>query len=286
MAKLNEKAILVHLQISMWTGAKKDSRVTGETCDRYGAESDAGSWWTYFLPPKDVAELRAASSRLRNEFKRGTQPWMDKGTRIIPSMDFMTYAARMRKAQDDYNNVVDVFLKERYPAIVSALPERLKTLLDGRQMPKASEIRSKYGAKMHVFPVPNVEDFRVNLGKEEEEEIRAQVTNSIQEMSNRAMNSVWTQFLNVVEKLESTLKNPDRKFHDSLVGNLIDMCIQLKTNNLIDDENLESMRQEAIKTLCRPYGSNVEALKKDKTVRKEAAKSARELIEKMKGYMG
>jgi hypothetical protein len=282
MAKLNEKAMLVHLRVSMWTGSKKDSRVSSKVCHEYEAEQDAGSWWTYFIPKKELKEVQSAANRLRNEWKRKTLPWMDEGVRIIPSELFLDYSTRMREAMERYNQEVENFL-DRYPTIIANMPSRLKGLLDNKNMPTVTEVRMKFGARMGISPIPDATDFRVDLGEEEMMEIRKQSEETMREMASKAMGSVWKQLTDMVAKIEATLSDPDKKFKDSLLGNLIDLCIQLPKLNLVEDQNLEEVRKEAINKLC-VLAKDMEELRKNKVERKAAAKTAKELMEKMSAY--
>ncbi len=282
MAKLNERAMLVHLQVSSWTGAKKDRKVTQETCSRYEADGDAGSWWTYFIPPEDRKRLVTAANRLRNEAKRDTFPWLEGGLRIIPSAMYLDYAQRMRKAMQSYNDFIDKWLDERYPEIIKNMPNRLKGLLDARPMPTAKELRVKFGAYHNMFPIPDMSDFRVQMDAEIQDEVREEMEQSFQSSMNKAMMCVWQQLHDTVEKVAETLKDPDKRFHDSMIGNLIDLCIKLPKMNFTEDENLKAIRKEVIDNLCR---LKPESLREDKSIRKEAAKTAKELIGKMSAYM-
>ncbi len=44
--KLNERAMLVTLNISCWEGRKKNKRVENDVARDNRAASDVGSWWT------------------------------------------------------------------------------------------------------------------------------------------------------------------------------------------------------------------------------------------------
>jgi hypothetical protein len=194
----------------------------------------------------------------------------------------MEYSARVRKAIARYEAEIEDFVTKRYPEILAHMPDRLKGLLHGRSMPSAKEIRHKYGAKMFVVPVPDVSDFRANLAADEVADIRRQAEESYNEMVKTAMMSVWKQFITVVTKIETRLSDPNYKVHDSLIGNLIDFCYELPKLNLMEDKDLDKMRDEAVKKLCKMP----DELRKDKDARKKVAKEAKDLIAKMKDFMG
>lgn len=279
-ASLSEKAMLVHLRVSMWTGSRKNKKVSQQVCNEFQADADAGSWWTYYVPRKDLADLQSAANRLRAAWKNQTLPWMDEGIRIVPSVSFMEYSANMRKALQTYEDAVERFLT-RYPTIVADMPRRLKQMLDSKPMPSVSDLRSKFGAKMMIFPIPDAKDFRVDLAEDEIAEIRKETESAVQEMTNRAMGSVWKKMKDVVEKMETTLSDPDKKFKDSLVGNLIQLCIDLPHLNLTENEEMEQVRKEMIDKLCQLIP---DTLRTDKAARKEAAKKAEDIKKKLEQY--
>jgi len=280
MAALTERAMLVRLRVSTWTGSRKNKRVTEENCARYGATRDAGVWLDHFIPDVWRKKLISAAGKLRNEAKHQTLPWLDDSTRILRSDTFMDYRKRLQAELAKYNEVWEEFLKE-YPAILANMPNRLQGLANQGQMPSVTELRSKFGATMDVFPISNHQDFRSEMDDEDMKEVKAQMESTYQHNMKRMMNDVWGQMIAMVGKIEAKLSDPDKKFHDSLITNLIELCIQLPKMNLTEDGDLKVMRKEVIDKLCHLKPDN---LRHDKTERKDAAKKAKELMEKMKGY--
>ena len=65
MNNLKQKAMLVQLRISMWTGRRKDNAVTEEVCLSKQSEHDAGAWWTYMIPKKDIQPIEKAAGKCR-----------------------------------------------------------------------------------------------------------------------------------------------------------------------------------------------------------------------------
>ena len=280
MTALNERAMLVHLRVRAWTGTRKNDQVTQENCRRYEADNDAGVWLTNFIPSKDKSKLISAAAKLRNEWRKGTLPWLDESVRILPSELFMQYRKRMSEARSEYEEITNDFIS-RFPAICAQMPERLKGLLDKRKLPTVEELKYKFAVTLNVFPLPSMKDFRVGNNEEEKAEILKQAEESMQEASKRMMGNVWGQFSGLVGKIEERLSSPDKKFHDTLITNLIEFCIDLPKMNLTDDVELEDVRKEVIEKLCR---MKPDTLRHDKAERKVAAKEAKKLVEKMSAY--
>jgi len=278
---LAEKAMLVHLQISKWTGRTKDAKVTDEVIMAKNSDRDSGAWWTYLIPKKSLKTINYASDRCRFQHGRLTLPWMDGGLRILPSSMFIKYSQVMRKVIAEYEEAVNDFLEE-YPTIIAESKKRLGKLIEGKKLPSTEEIRYRFAIQTDVLPIPSANDFRVNLNKDEVEDIRKQISNSIETMTQKAMTEVWEQLATLIEKVRKTLKQSDKKFKDSLINNLKDFCELIPKLNLIDDNNLESIRKLTIKRLTNLSPDN---LRSNKRERKDAHKAAKEVLEKMNTFM-
>lgn len=280
--RLSQKAMLVHLGRSMYTGAKKDKNVTAETCDRVGAARDAGAWITYLIPKKSLKDIQTAYDKCYMVWRKYTLPWNDDGTRILPSVRFMEYTQEMREAVTAFDKAVDGFIKNDYPTIITTNSARLSKLLDGQKMPTAPELRSKFEVRLNILPIPDAGDFRVVMDDEDAEAIKKQVETSIHSMTQRAMADVWGKLAEVVEKLATTLGDKNKKFKNSLVYNITEFCQLLPKLNVTDDQHLIEMGNEVMSKLGK---LKTGALRDNHNERKAAAKIAKELIEKMGQFM-
>lgn len=75
----------------------------------------------------------------------------------------------------------------------------------------------------------------------------------------------------------------DPRFHDSIVGNIKELCEIMKDMNVAGDAEIEKMTKQIASTLGK---LNPDELREDKKARKAAADSADEILRKMSGYLG
>jgi hypothetical protein len=279
-SNLREKAMLVNLTITGWTGRVKDKKVSNEVCLAKHSNTDSGAWWTYLVPKDIIATVQSAAMKCRMIHFKYTLPWMDGGIRILAADMFMKYSKEMRKAVNEYNDAVDNFLLE-YPTIVKNAKKRLGNLYENRQLPSASEIKPKFAIHQDVFPIPQATDFRCHLDADEVETIRDNITKSVETLTEKAMSNLWEQFAALIEKIEKTMRQPKKIFRDSLIENLSNFCELIPKMNLTQDNNLEELRKEAVKKLAELKPIDLRESRKD---RRKAHKSAKEIMEKIKGY--
>jgi hypothetical protein len=279
-SNLSEKAMLVSISFSFWTGKTKDKQVTREVLIRKNSSTDAGTWFTNLVSKNELKDIDSARGKVRETHYRLTLPWMDGGTRILPSAMFMKYTEEMRKVIAEHEKALAAFLKT-YPELVKDAQKRLGDLLKDKRLPTAAEIKHKFRIRQDILPIPEAGDFRCKLTDGQEAQIKKQVASSIEDMTERAVTSVWEQFTELVSKIEETMKQPKKIFRDSLISNLKDYCELLPKLNLTNDNNLEHLRKEALAKLAKLIPDN---LRQDKNDRKKAHKSAKEIMEKIKGY--
>jgi len=280
--KLSERAMLTQLSFSVWTGRTKDNRVSEEVTVSKNAERDGGAWWTYLIPKRSMRNINIAYTKCKSTHNKLTLPWRDGGDRILPTAMFLDYSKSMREAKAEFDEAVNEFLKE-YPEILANAHKRLGKLLDNKKLPSTDEISHKFGIRQNIYPLPDVADFRVNLPKQDVDEIREQMNKNIDITIEKAMTEIWQRLAELIGKIEKTLKDPKKKFKNSLINNLKEFCELVPKLNLTDDSKLEGFRKEAIKNLANLKPDN---LREDKTERKAAYKTAKNVLKKMKDYKG
>jgi hypothetical protein len=148
--------------------------------------------------------------------------------------------------------------------------------------PEAHEIADKFKMDMQVMPVPN-NDFRVNIADEELERIHDEVEARVKAAARGAMQDVWQRLYEKVKHFADKLNDPNAIFRDSTVNHLVELCELLPRLNVLDDPNLEAMRQEVGVKLA---GYNPDTLRADVKVRQTVATEANDIAAKMAAFMG
>jgi hypothetical protein len=150
---LSQKAVLIHLRVCRWNGTKRDPKQTDEVCKDLGVDEDAGYWVTNFIPPGKLDSLKTRANTVRSIWLRFTRPWLDGGTRILPLKKKAEYDKEIGEAISNYNAEATRWVTDEYPTIVAEMPERLKSLLDGRQMPTGNELLRKFQIKVSTIQI-------------------------------------------------------------------------------------------------------------------------------------
>jgi hypothetical protein len=280
--KLNEKAMLVSLSISYWTGKASDDRVVEEITRKHQTASDAHEYKKVLLHPDAINKVKAARTRARTFFFEKTSPWIDGGTRMLAAVLYMDVAKKMHEFRGEYETAVSELIRN-YSKLKGEARKRLGNLYRDEDYPSEAALRKKFGWEMKVFPIPSDKDFRLDLGTQATAEIRKQIEESVKAAAAVATKDLWVRLHDVVSALADKMREADPTFRDSIIGNIKDLCALLPKMNIADDPRLEELRRKVEVDLST---LNLGELREDKKARKKAVDAADELLKKMAGYIG
>lgn len=280
--KLSDRAILVQLNISTWSANKLDKEISAETSAIKGAINNSVRTHKSLLPMCDLLDdIKKKASLIRTKFYENTLPWGVKGIQILPTANYLAFMTDFRRERAEYEQLVNRFVPA-YPQLVVDAQRFLGAAYKPADYPEAHEIGDKFKMDMQVMPVPNT-DFRVNIADEELQRIHDEVEARVKQAAKGAMMDVWQRLYDKVKHLAEKLDDPKAIFRDSTVNHLVDLCEMLPRLNVMDDPNLEAMRQEVEAKLA---GYNPDTLRADVKVRQTVATEANDIAAKMAAFMG
>ena len=276
---LKNKALIVGLSVSQWTGRKLDKRATETVSQAHKTDGRAGNYTKKLLPgAKELEEIARVTNEIRAFYYRETLPWMADGSRILASSNYLPFTSEFRKRKDQFQAAVESFLAV-YPSLKESARASLGDLFNERDYPSVAKLRECFACEASFLPVPDAGDFRVEILDSEKEAL----TQSIRKAEAAAMRDCWERLHGVVKTAASKLATPGAIFRDSLIENITELCGLLPRLNYQDDPALEAMRRE-VETLVSKV--NPDTLRNHAGSRDEAAKALDSISEKMAAFMG
>jgi len=278
---LNDKALLVTLNIGGWAGRKLDKRVTQDVARSNGVSSSAGRYNKSLLPNCGLLEvIHGMAGVIRNEFYDNTLPWGIEGTFILPTSNYLQFTQHFRRKKADWFSLVNQFSDE-YALLKIKAEHDLGPLYCESDYPAADDIRHKFYMDMHFFPVPS-SDFRVQISSDELAKIRLNVEEQVKNAQAVAMKDLWNRVYAKVEHIAQKLADPKAIFRDSMIDNARDLCELLPRLNFADDPQLEVLRTEIEGKLLK----NPEILRLHPEIRRDTAAEAKAIMDRMSAIMG
>jgi len=279
---LTQKAMLINLSISQWTARKHDTAATKRVAEDFGNAAATGRYNKLLIAQDALKKIASTVTAARTFYYSNTLPWTDDGNRMLPATSYMEFTDEMRRLRNLFNNAVDDF-EANYPALIEQARDMLAGLFNPDDYPSAAQIRRKYAFNFDVSPLPAAEDFRVMLQGDEVEQIQRSITERAEQRVNTAMADLYERLYKVVSKAADSLKDPKAIFHDTLIGNIVEITELLPKLNIANDPALEELRKIVEAKLC--HTEPVE-LRKDINVRKVVADDAQAILDAMSAYMG
>jgi len=284
---LKEKVMVVSLNISQWTARKKDLSATREVEETHGA-TNAGNF-NKVLISKDVTNtskegelnplkaIQKLTGTARTWHYQNTLPWSDNGDRILPSANYFNYLAKMGQFKNEFNQLVDNFLKS-YPDLVEEAKTRLNTLFNDNDYPSPARVFDKFRFSFGFMPVGDVEDIRVSIGSEEVDRIKTEVNAELNNRVNVAIADLLGRIRDAVSHMAESLTGEtvtksgatkEKVFRDSLVGNICELIELAPLLNFNADPHVDEVVE-----LIRPLCVDPDLLRTEPEVRREIAERA------------
>src|SRR5581483_521043 len=113
MKNLSERALLVNVKISKWTGKKYDKKVSKEIEKEHNAH-DAGKFNKTLIAEKELKDIKSIASKVRGFHYEQTLPWGDNGDRLLPVTNYFEFGNEIRLFRSQFNEAVKVFIRD-YP---------------------------------------------------------------------------------------------------------------------------------------------------------------------------
>jgi hypothetical protein len=279
---ISSSAVLAELNISIWTANKLDKGATDSVLASNSASSGSAQVRKNLMAGsnkrKKIADYGARARLYHNQT---TLPWSDKGSRLLPTSLFMEYKQNMNTIERTMNAMIDDFLLS-YDDLVLDAKLHLGSLFNSSDYPNIDELRDKFGFKLVFSPLPESNDFRLDIPQQDMQELSSKYESAFNDRLNDAMQENWSKLhktlTHMSEKLTETEdENSVKRYHDSLVTNATELCGLLTHLNITKDPKLEEARRSLELTML---GVGIEDIKDSPVVRSNVKNKVDEILNK------
>ena len=279
---ISASAVLVELNISVWTASKVDRETTDLVNTNASAVRDASQTKKNLLAGtnlrKDIEKLAA---RVRLYHNQHTLPWADKGERLLPTKLFMEYKQTMNAYEQEFERMCNNFFVE-YPRLVQDAQANLGRLYKAEDYPELEEVRMKFGFRRTVKPVPEAGDFRLDVPADDMRELVQLFEQQQRDKLAEAVREPWERLhaeLSAISKKLTDVEGDDAKkrYHDTLISNPLELCGLLTSLNITNDPKLEEARKALELTML---GADLGGIKEDKHYRADVKSKVDAILKK------
>lgn len=279
---LTEKAMVLTLSIGIWQGYRLDKQASAEITAAKGAKSDAARVNKHLVPKDALAAIITASGAVRTHFYGKTLPWRDNGDRLMPRKLFTQFIEEHEALATTFQNEVDTFLVHKYPEAIEQAEFRMGELFDRNDYPAVSELRRRFYIDLDINPVTSAGDFRVQIDSEHVDRVRETMERAAEQRVQQAQAAVWKRLAETLTMFHDRMANPDAPIYASLPEKMDELIEMLPGLNILDDPDIEAIRRDLHAKL---KGVDPKDVRKNPDYREELAGEAKQIVDKMAGFM-
>ena len=282
---ISASAVLVDLNISIWTARKLDKKVSEEINVAKNTTTNAGNYSKNLLAGSGtLAEINKYAAGIRHWHNTQTLPWSDNGTRMLPMANFMEYKQGLNTRIQTLQTLFDKFYIE-YPQLVNDAANKLGSLFDVSEYPDLDTVKSKFRCKYIFSPMPEAGDFRIDAENDLKRELSEQYEEEKNIKLTEAMNEAWNRLhdvlLHMSERMEDTVDEKGekvrKKFRDSVLENPAELCGLLTKLNVTKDPHLEDARKMLEASIA---GVDIKDLRDSEAKRVEVKQKVDDILKK------
>lgn len=286
--KINERAMLISLHRSQYSGSKVDQEVSEDARRSRNAEKGSGRFTKILVHPSFLTCVTRPLSQANTIYEQYSLPWT-KGARIMTNVAFPTFTQEMH-AQRVLVERGKLELLKKEADIHAEAKHRLQGMYKADDYPSIQEIADSFSMKVEINKVPEAGDFRVKLSNESLNSIVKDIEEATKERLDKAANDVFMRVFGVVDTMVKTLKEYQPKtdttkgksFKDSLIYNVQEVADLLPKLNVTVDPRVDDLRTELLDDLTQTNGA---ILKQNAKARNDTIAKAERLLRKIEGYV-
>lgn len=280
---ISSSAVLVELNISVWTANKLDKGATEAVLSNNSASKDSAQVRKNLMAGTDKRKkISDYAAKARLYHNQTTLSWSDKGARLLPTSLFMDYKSNMNVYQKNMNTMIEDFYVN-YADLIDLAKHHMGDLFNPYDYPSIEELRSKFGFRLVFSPLPEGGDFRLDIPKADMEELGEQYESAFNDRLKDAMREPWDKLHKTLTHISEKLTDVDgddetkKRYHDTLITNAQELCGLLSHLNVTKDPLLENARRSLELTML---GVDIEAIKESPDVRSSVKAKVDDILSK------
>jgi hypothetical protein len=281
---LATSALLVSVEVNVWTATKQDRQISNEVTNLKNASSDSGKFTKNLLSnsPKHKALLNHRQT-VYNWLQRCTYDWAGK-VHLLPQIGLEKFMKEYNELERDFKKLFDDF-KAEYPSMVSDAAFKQGDMFDRSEYPEPDQLDSKFRMRLLITQVPK-NDFRSNISSAIADDLTSQYEDQVKEIIERAMADASERLVLFASRISNACTEAEanddgkvkrKKIYESTISQAKEICDTLKAFNLTNNAELETARAQLEAALD---GVSLEDLRESSYVRATVKESVDDMLSK------
>lgn len=278
---ISSSALRVGLSISVPTMRKMDKRATSQVIAHNHARKGAANVSKKLIKSNAHDDMTKLVAQIRGFHRDQTVPWGDLGDRLVSNQTLIDYRNNMAQLEDEFWDLSEQILAE-YPQAVAQAQLQLGDMFNEAEYPSVEQLRRKFKFALTFEAVPDVGDFRVDIGNQAAEEMREQYKQVLESRINSVKQDLAERLAEPLQRMSKGLDYAEGEkptgFRDTLVDNVLAITELMRTCNLSNDARLTDVQQQLKRTLT---GVTPDGLRRDPHLRAKTKQDVDTIIKNL-----
>jgi hypothetical protein len=258
LISLASSAVLVSVDISVWSATKQDRGISDEVTTAKNADKSAGRYVKNLLAnhPKHKAVVNYRQT-IYNWLQRRTYKW-NQSQQLLPSVDVPKFKQEYHEHELAFHSLVDCLIAD-YDGIVSDMAFKQGTMFNRTDYPTAEQVHAKFSLNLYVSEVP-MNDFRCGIAQDIADDLFTTYTKQSHGIIDSIAQEQSERLVEVMESIShccgvdesevnGELRTKRRKIYEGTIQKARDYIESFKRFNLKNDSGLEQARLSLEKVL-------------------------------------
>jgi hypothetical protein len=243
---LASKTILIGVNISRFSGQKKDKKATDEVTKDNKAKDGNVRVWKSLLKGQALSEVVNAEQKIRQALYKQTSRWDD--VRICKIENFVKVKLELEKHIHEFYEAAQKVI-DSYDTLIQEDKIKLGDMYNPADYPSKASFAASFSVKIITKAVEK-NDFRSNiLSQEDIDEINKQIEERINAFAAEAQKDILERVNERLMHLMQRLADSDGRFHESNLDNVTEVITQARDLNITENPKFDALFDKIEKSI-------------------------------------
>ena len=278
---ISSSALRVGLSISVPTMRKMDKKATREVIAHNHAQTGSANVSKKLIRSTAHEDMTKLVASMRAYHREQTVPWGDLGDRLVSNQSLMDYKNNMTQLEREFWDVSQRILDD-YPQAVAQAQLQLGDMFNEDEYPSVEVLRGKFRFSLVFEAVPDVGDFRVDIGNQAASEMREQYKQVLSDRIKAVHQDLAERLAEPLQRMSRGLDYHEGEkptgFRDTLVDNVLSIVDLMRTCNLNGNAHIAGIQQDLRNTL---KGVTPDGLRNSPALRADTKRKVDQIIKNL-----
>ena len=281
---ISSSAMRVGLSISAPTMRKMDKKATREVISHNNARKGSANVSKKLIMSNAHEDMTRLIAQIRAFHREQTVPWGDLGDRLVSNQNLIDYKNNMAQLEDEFWQLSQRTCDEYPQAVAQARLEvtGLGYMFNESEYPSVEVLRRKFKFSLVFEAVPDVGDFRVDIGNHAASEMREQYKQVLSDRINAVHQDLAERLAEPLQRMSKGLDYHEGEkpsgFRDTLVDNVLSIVDLMRSCNLNGNAHIAGIQQDLRDTL---KGVTPDGLRRDPNLRADTKRKVDAIIKNL-----